>query len=289
MIQQVNSNLSNNPENYLKDILHILVNKFGEDLISIILFGSFAEGYYSKGVSDVDVIVVLSNSCQKEDLESARATISSIEKRYNFLQTGSGFADRILSLSSEHTGMFLSYFVCREIDILRGDFSRIFFRNRFLFLLSDAIVPKNIILTNIFKRYKVIYGRNLVLEAKINDIVFTDIIKCFIINFTLSLAAIILYPFSDKATKYSMEAMKWSLINCRTYIKKKSTNLNESAEYFRKNRIIRAYINELMDLRKCYRNNKYFAIKLPFRIICIHSVTLLASIDIIKLRGLFKK
>jgi len=262
-------------EKYIEDVRTRLISDFGQKLVSVVLFGGVAEGYFSKDVSDVDIIVVLSDTCSKEDIKKARTTMKNIEIKYNFSHDSYRIIDRLLQLFNEHIGIFTSHFVCKKSAFENGNFNEMFLRITPFFLIADLIVPKRILLTNISGSGRVIYGDELLQQIKISKCGIIELIKDCIMNFVLSLVAIGVYPFSNAATKYSLGAMKWSLINCKTYLHGQSTNLEEAREYFMQNKIIGDFLREMFQLRENYKNNIYFAVTTPVIIIYIHIITII--------------
>ena len=262
-------------EKYIEDVRTRLISDFGQKLVSVVLFGGVAEGYFSKDISDVDIIVVLSDTCSKEDIKKARTTMKNIEIKYNFSRDSYRIIDRLLQLFNEHIGIFTSHFVCKKSAFENGNFNEMFLRITPFFLIADLIVPKRILLTNISGSGRVIYGDELLQQIKISKCGIIELIKDCIMNFVLSLVAIGVYPFSNAATKYSLGAMKWSLINCKTYLHGQSTNLEEAREYFMQNKIIGDFLREMFQLRENYKNNIYFAVTTPVIIIYIHIITII--------------
>ena len=262
-------------EKYIEDVLTRLISDFGQKLVSVVLFGGVAEGYFSKDVSDVDIIVVLSDTCSKEDIKKARTTMKNIEIKYNFSRESYRIIDKLLQLFNEHIGIFTSHFVCKKSAFENGNFNEMFLRITPFFLIADLIVPKRILLTNISGSGRVIYGDELLQQIKISKCGIIELIKDCIMNFVLSLVAIGVYPFSNAATKYSLGAMKWSLINCKTYLHGQSTNLEEAREYFMQNKIIGDFLREMFQLRENYKNDIYFAVTTPVIIIYIHIITII--------------
>ena len=262
-------------EKYIEDVRTRLISDFGQKLVSVVLFGGVAEGYFSKDVSDVDIIVVLSDTCSKEDIKKARRTMKNIEIKYNFSRESYRIIDRLLQLFNEHIGIFTSHFVCKKSAFENGNFNEMFLRITPFFLIADLIVPKRILLTNISGSGRVIYGDELLQQIKISKCGIIELIKDCIMNFVLSLVAIGVYPFSNAATKYSLGAMKWSLINCKTYLHGQSTNLEEAREYFMQNKIIGDFLREMFQLRENYKNDIYFAVTTPVIIIYIHIITII--------------
>jgi len=247
-------------KNYIDDVCTTLKSDFGQKLVSVILFGGVVEEYFADGVSDVDLIVVLADTCSKEDIKKARTTMKNIEIKYNFSRESGGIINRLLQLFNEHTGMFTSHFVCKKTSFENANFNKMFLQTIPFFIIADLIVPKRIVLTNVFGSVRVIYGDDLLQQIKISKCGIIDLIKDCSMNFVLSWVAIGAYPFSNAATKYSMQAMKWSFLACN---------------YFMQNEIIREYSNEMFHLRENYKSDIHFVITTPLRIIYIHLITMI--------------
>ncbi|KAF5415939.1 MAG: hypothetical protein C5S48_04375 [Candidatus Methanogaster sp.] len=260
-------------KSYIEDVCATLKSDFEQKLVSVVLFGGVAEGYFAKDVSDVDIIVVLSDTCSKEDIKKARTTMKNIEIKYNFSRE-SGEINRLLQLFNEHIGIFTSHFVCKKSAFENGNFNKMFLRITPFFLIADLIVPKRIVLTNFSGSGRVIYGADLLQQIKISKCGIIELIKDCIMNFVLSLVAIGVYPFSNAATKYSLGAMKWSFINCKTYLHGQSTDLEEARKYFMQNKIIGNFLREMFRLRENYKSDRHFVVTAPLRITYIHLITM---------------
>lgn len=275
MLNYPHSEIPVKAKNYIDDVCTILISDFGQKLVSVVLFGGVAEGYFAEGVSDVDLIVVLADTCSKEDIKKARTTMKNIEIKYNFSRESGGIINELLQLFNEHIGIFTSHFVCKKSAFENGNFNKMFLRITPFFLIADLIVPKRIVLTNFSGSGRVIYGADLLQQIKISKCGIIELIKDCIMNFVLSLVAIGVYPFSNAATKYSLGAMKWSFINCKTYLHGRSTNLDEAREYFIQNKIIGNFLREMFQLRENYKNDVHFVVTAPLRITYIHLITII--------------
>lgn len=262
-------------KNYIDDVCTTLKSDFGQKLVSMVLFGGVVEEYFADGVSDVDLIVVLADTCSKEDIKKARTTMKNIEIKYNFSRESGGIINRLLQLFNEHTGMFTSHFVCKKSSFENANFNKMFLQTIPFFIIADLIVPKRIVLTNVFGSARVIYGDDLLQQIKISKCGIIDLIKDCSMNFVLSWVAIGVYPFSNAATKYSMQAMKWSFLACKTYLHEQSTNLDKACRYFMQNEIIGEYSKEMFQLRGNYKSDIHFVITTPLRIIYIHLITMI--------------
>jgi len=47
------------PDNYLKKFIEYCREKFGDNLVAVVVFGSYAWGYFDKKKSDYDLFVIL--------------------------------------------------------------------------------------------------------------------------------------------------------------------------------------------------------------------------------------
>lgn len=275
MLKYPRSEIPVKAKNYIDDVCTILISDFGQKLVSVVLFGGVAEEYFAEDVSDVDLIVILADTCSKEDIKKARTTMKNIEIKYNFSRQSGGIINRLLQLFNEHIGIFTSHFVCKKSAFENGNFNKMFLQIKPFFLIADLIVPKRIVLTNVSGSGRVIYGDDLLQQMKISKCGIIELIKDYVMNFVLSLVAIGVYPFSNAATKYSLGAMKWSFINCKTYLHGQSTNLEEAREYFMQNKIIGNFLREMFQLRENYKNDMYFVVTAPLRITYIHLITMI--------------
>ena len=275
MLNYPRSEIPVKAKNYIDDVCTTLESDFGQKLVSVVLFGGVVEEYFADGVSDVDLIVVLADTCSKEDIKKARTTMKNIEIKYNFSRESGGIINRLLQLFNEHIGIFTSHFVCKKSAFENGNFNKMFLQTIPFFIIADLIVPKRIVLTNVSGSGRVIYGDDLLQQIKISKCGIIELIKDCIMNFVLSLVAIGVYPFSNAATKYSLGAMKWSFINCKTYLHGQATNLEEAREYFMQNKIIGNFLREMFQLRENYKNDMHFVVTAPLRITYIHLITMI--------------
>lgn len=192
--------------NYLHSLLKV-TNLFKNEIVSIILFGSHARNEQGP-LSDVDVLVVLKHR-DKKTITRLTALLRYIELTFGYARNPENILELFLNYLNIATGMFKSWFICTESELLENKFSKITGTNR---LLGKIFAPAKDILFNIKTDGKVIFGDKTILtrlEAK--EKVKTHPIKSFFLNEILSVSALGIAPLSTMSLYYSLEAIKWSL------------------------------------------------------------------------------
>ena len=258
MSTQTTTNSNSNYINYLKDVKHQAQVVVKDNLLSIILFGSYAKGKPTK-VSDVDVIIVVSDSTQEYEISKLRRVLESVAIRHEYWYNPRSLLKRILRVVKLKTGMFVPFFVCRESDLINGRFERIFGVSK---LLSLLLAPRNSVLNSIKVKSKVIYGKNLISKMKIKRPSYVEIIKSYVMNLLQSLGALIISPFDNEATKYSMEAFKWSIYTIREVLKD-DDEFKKLLKEVSKSQILNYNFKQWEILRNAYRQHYPFVFMTP--------------------------
>lgn len=260
--------LPKNAINYIKSVINLLENKIGcENIVSIILFGSLASSKKLTEVSDIDLIIILDDKISKNTISNLNQLIIKKEEEFKFRKKASSGIERFLHILESQTGMFLSHFICKKSHFLTANFSKIFNVNP---IVSYLIAPKNIVLNNVFKSAKLLYGRDLLSKAKDIKISRLDLARSLIMNAFLSIGAIILYKFFDGATKFSMEGCKWSMLACYFYSNIKTAGVKDVVKYFEDKGVFKEYLERFIKLREDYRNDLKFSLLTPFIVFKIH-------------------
>jgi len=195
-----------NQEEYLKRFVIPRLQKItGNKLISVVLFGSIIDKV-TWSESDFDVLFIFDDSITKDEMRRAeifiRATLD-----YRRLKRSKGILTRLLRGLENETGMYVSGFLTRKSDFLNWNFPRIFGLNR---IMAKILAPANAVKYTIMKRYRVIYGEDLVKKLSLPEVKVSDLIRSLIMNLLLSIGAFIISPHKE-SPKYSLEAIKWSI------------------------------------------------------------------------------
>ncbi|MHA1409778.1 MAG: nucleotidyltransferase domain-containing protein [Candidatus Odinarchaeia archaeon] len=224
-----NVKLPGRVKKYLNFVNKVIVKSIGEKPIAILLFGSYVNQTIVSKQSDVDLIIIVDDGVSEKKLSKARRHLYYYEKKLFNLRKTESFIDKILFHIGNSTGMFKSFFICRESDFLSLNFDSIFNVNRFF---SFFLAPKNIVLASSLLNSKLIYGS--IEEKQINiDIDFLQVIRSLIMCLTLALSTIGLLPFSNTAINYYYESVKWSVLNTYFYLRREKSLFKKGLEFFR--------------------------------------------------------
>ncbi len=257
--------LPQKPRDY---ILEIIKEIDSEVLISIYIFGSHVRGSVSE-ISDVDLIVVVDDSSDEMDISKIEKKLNELEIKHNYRKNSTKIIDKFLQILDAQTGMFKSSFVCKKCDFINGRFHKIFRVNP----ISEIISPTAIVLSSVFDQACLVYGKDSLNEVKRPKIKKSPILQSFITTFLLSSAQIPFYLISDKATKYSLEALKWSLYNCYYVLPRANKNLKYTTNYFL-DVIPFTYTQKFFYLRDNFKPDLFFTLLAPYYILKLHAVTL---------------
>lgn len=216
-----------NIKKYIQDLVKISKKTLGENLLSIVLFGSVVRNEISK-ISDVDVLVVVKKyNKQTERLEQVLMTLS---LKHKLIFVPKGFFGKLFLALSNTTGMFRSTFITDIESIKKWRFQRIFRVSRFM---SKILAPIESVKSTIMKSYKVIYGIDPFRDMDVKEPSFGEIIKSFLMNILLAICSFILLPFHRETYKFVYEAVKWSMFNY-AYVSGEKISIGRLSQFFRK-------------------------------------------------------
>jgi hypothetical protein len=241
---------------FLADLVSRCQGKIGDELISILLFGSAVKGGFVEGVSDFDMIIVVDDGMTSGEMNDLASEVERASSEHDMVgSTSEGFRG-IPRFIMRESGMFVSYFICREGEFVSADFSRIFHTNP---LLMKLIVPKGIVFGNVLKGLERVYGKDVVSVARMPRPTKLDILKSVVMNELLVLLSLIYHPFTQDATKLAMEATKWSVFTASYWMTGESRSLSEGIGILSEEGISAEHLRRLDELRKEYRRDWSFA------------------------------
>ena len=255
---------------YLHHVAQLLENYLKSRLISIIMFGSLVKGY-STEISDADIMIIVSDDCTNKEFKYIHRLIMAYEIKYNYLVPPRGIVSRILYSVDKSTGMFISHFISRKKDFLKGNFARMFQINK---LMSKVLAPNQIVFGSVLCRAKVIYGHDVIREAKFPNVPMTQLLKSILMNILTSLSVLFIFPLTKRATLYEMETAKWSLLAAYYYVKHDSPPLPILLKFFLDHKISSKYVRKWISLRNNYRPDYKFGFSTPLNILKIHAAVL---------------
>jgi hypothetical protein len=212
---------------YIESVSDYLEIHHNHDLIAMILFGSVVISNKNHRSTDVDLLIVMHDRCSDRQLTLIKQSIFKIERT---LLTDQAYDPTVIRGLQTSTGMFTNCFVCRLTDFKYRKFSKVFSVNQ---ILSALLAPKNSVWMSLMRQHKIVRGRNVFTEwLELPTLRFREITQSFLMTWLLATGALALSLLHSRFTKFSMEAIKWSLFTWRNY---------HCHEWFTPFQIVKAY------------------------------------------------
>lgn len=191
---------------YLNEIVKKTKIVIGDDLVSIVLFGSLNNGEFVEGKSDVDMIVVTSNKKENRNYKDKLTEISkelSKKHKLNLYYNHGNLLERFAWNLVNSLGIRRSIFVTTWNEYENRDF---FFCDSKL--LANLLIPKNYVWNAVIKNSRAIYGK--MPKAEIKKISIFDKIKEPFPSISAAFISILFWPFSREKSDYLKYASaKW--------------------------------------------------------------------------------
>ena len=247
----------------------ILKNKI--DLLSLIIFGSAVKGEYQPDLSDVDIIYVISDKTSKKEKKKISKELTKLEFKHTFRKKNGSIVDTVYKRAEDMTGMYVSHFVCYRKEFLAAKFSKVFNIN---LLLCKLFAPTDVVWASVVKSATTLWGENLLEKTNFAEIKKNQIQKSRAMNLVLCTAALTTYILHPDATKYAMEAVKWSLQTCYFSYTLKSASTVETVQFFLQKDFDNPLLEHLLDLRKNYKKSLQFILNSFKAVNDLHKKTL---------------
>ncbi|NVM02048.1 MAG: nucleotidyltransferase domain-containing protein [Candidatus Helarchaeota archaeon] len=259
-------NIPQKADKYLNSIVPFLHRALGDDLRSIIIFGSIVKGYCTKE-SDADILIVVSDKVSKKKIKYLNRVLMAFEIKCGYLKPKKNIIQSILYCVDKSTGMFISHFICREKEFLSGKFAKVFSVNK---IMAAILAPNDIVMGSVIGRAHTLYGENLVKKTKLPKVSVFQLLKSAIMNGLTAIGGLITVPFDKRATLYEMESFKWSLLASYYYVHNDCPNINEIIQYFEKLKVCPKALKTWTGLRKKYQEHLKFSLFVPLNVLQIH-------------------
>ncbi|MCK4972766.1 MAG: nucleotidyltransferase domain-containing protein [Candidatus Heimdallarchaeota archaeon] len=264
------NNLTPKARYYIGEAIGLfLKNKI--DLLSIIIFGSAIRGEYQQDLSDVDIIFVINDDTTRKVKIKISKELNELEYKHTFRKRNASIVDAVYKRAEDMTGMYISHFVCYRKDFLDTKFSKVFNLNLFL---CKLFAPTDVVWASVIKSAKTLWGENLLVKASLSEVTRHQIRKSRWMNLVLCLGALLTYPLHFDATKYAMEAVKWSLQTCYFSYTLNPASTEEAVSFFTQNNHRKPIFKELIDLRRNYQKSLSFVRKSFRAVVYLHKKTL---------------
>ncbi|MFW9905296.1 MAG: hypothetical protein ACFFFH_13230 [Candidatus Thorarchaeota archaeon] len=237
-------------------------------MVSIVLFGSLVNRHERVTTStDVDLLVIIRDSCTSRDFQKLKRNLIHLENSLlpNSITNESVF---IRSLQSA-TGMFCNFFICRISDFKRRNFNEVFSVNSFM---GTFLAPQNSVWLSLLHHHRIIWGKNVFKEWQtFPRMTQYDLLRSFLMNMLLSTGALFLFPFYSPITKFSMEAVKWSLFTWKNiHHPEKTLNQIVTIYYKDASTIERCVLNNFMKFRKKMKTSNDFSLLACIFVLMLH-------------------
>ncbi|MEM2143761.1 MAG: nucleotidyltransferase domain-containing protein [Candidatus Jordarchaeaceae archaeon] len=254
------------------------ITVYGLNLISVYVFGSAAKGGYCKQTSDVDLLFIINETCPNELIALFEKNMERLELEEGILVSKD--ADSLLWKFSRNSAMFKSHFTLRIQSVLSLAFRDLLLEGKCFNLILPKMIckvvllftPSVLVVKNMFREAQLLYGKDVLRQIRYPPLTSTDVAKVFITSFLISVFGAISSVFSASSTRFSLEAMKWyvinlySLINNRTASVEQSLKFAELHHFFPPSRLC----CEFRRLRNQYKKEIMFNFSLPLYLIYAH-------------------
>lgn len=267
-----------NAATFIKETIGYLDEKFSRENYALFIFGSMVKKDYTrgtKGTSDVDLLVVLNENIEKKEITRAWNHINAIEIRIFSPKKKWGIIPRILRAVECQTGMHNNLFITTLADLKSLDFSRIFHTNK---ILTNLIAPNNIVLGSALTKITLLHGKKELAEKlgpikknlEKKGISSFQLLKSLLMDAVLSFCSIILLPVTKDATRYSIEATKWSLYSTTYALTRERPSKGLQAKFYKKLGVSPRFLNLWVRLSRSYTRDARFSVQAFFTSFQVH-------------------
>jgi len=248
--------------------LDALVQTCAQDhaaLVSVVLFGSAAKGGFSGDVSDVDLIIVVSDDApraQRRRLAEAVARLEGLHGLRPATMNSRGGLRMFIERMMSHG---FSCFVCTRSDLISGDVARVHGLRRLETPFVDRIVFASIVASAV-----TVWGEDLLPQVVVPPVRRLDVFKAFVTFSNQVLLSAVAFPVLPDATKYGMGALKHSLHSCFFCYHQRTAAVEEEVDFFHRRMGPSRTLMELLALRRKYRRSFAFVIRCLPAIVRLH-------------------
>ena len=133
---------------YVETIVHTCAEG-GRALVSVVLFGSAANGGWVETVSDVDLILVVTDTASDEDMDRLRSEVERIEILHRLRSHSTDGQPALEKFLDRVTAHDRTFFICTRGDLLSGNIGRILRIHPSQAMFVDRIVLANLVASGI--------------------------------------------------------------------------------------------------------------------------------------------
>jgi predicted nucleotidyltransferase len=228
----------------------------GAPSVSVVLFGSAAKGGFSADISDIDVIIVVSDDVSRAKRRQLSEDIARLEILHE-LRPATIHSSRGLRTRVERAvGHGLSCFVCTRSDLLSGKVARVLDLRP-----SEAAFVDRIVFASIVASAMTVWGEDLVRQVPIPPVRRLDVFKALFGFSSQVLLSAMVFPVLPDATKYAMGALKHALHSCFFCYHQRTTTLEDEVAFFSSRLGESRTLLQLLSLRRQYQRSLVFVLR----------------------------
>jgi predicted nucleotidyltransferase len=237
----------------------------GRLLVSVVLFGSAAKGGFSGEVSDVDLIIVLSDDASRAQRRQLADDVARLEALHGLRPATTHSAGSPRALMDRVMAHGFSCFVCTRGDVISADVGRVLDLRPLETLFVDRIVFASIVASAV-----TVWGEDLLPRVAVPSIRRLDVFKALFGFFGQVVASAVTFPALPDATKYAMGTLKHSLHSCFFCYHARTAALEEEVDFFQRRLGPSQTLVELLALRRKYRPSFAFVIRCLPTLVRLH-------------------
>ncbi|MCJ7634749.1 nucleotidyltransferase domain-containing protein [Candidatus Bathyarchaeota archaeon] len=222
---------------FIAKTLSLAANVYQQHLISTYVFGGVAKGDFRRKISDVDLLFIVDDNCPDEITDRFEAKMERLEVEQGILPAET--VDLLFLAFAYKTLLFKSHFTFRLTSLKHLDFNAMFsegkgFRLTFWKILSRIVLPlgpSRLAIRNMLKEAKLLTGPDLFGDLVFPQIAGSETTRIFIASWLLSIFGIVSSVFSRSSTRFSLEAMKWYVLNVYSIFHEEASTVDRSLRF----------------------------------------------------------
>ena len=248
--------------------LDALVQTCAQDqaaLVSVVLFGSAAKGGFSGDVSDVDLIIVVSDAAPRTQRRRLAEDVGRLEALHGLRPATTHSPGRLRTFIERVMSHGFSCFVCTRSDLISGDVARVLGVQPLEAPFVDRIVFASIVASAV-----TVWGEDLLPQVVVPSVRRLDVFKALLTFSNQVLLSAVAFPALPDATKYAMGALKHSLHSCFFCYHQRTAAVAEEVDFFQRQMGPSQTLVELLALRRKDRRSFAFVIRCLPAIVRLH-------------------
>jgi predicted nucleotidyltransferase len=246
--------MTNRVQQYLDAVAQVHAGDL-TSLISVIVFGSAANGALSES-SDVDLIIVIPDETSQKDRRLLHGLLIDLEIKHGFRLPESRARNPLERFADHAGGHTHSFFLCTRDDLISGDVARIFGLRA-----AEEKFLERTFLASVIVSAETVWGEDLLSHVPLLSLRHLDVFKAFFRLTGLVVLSAAAFPVLPDATRYAMAALKHSLHSCYFCHHLRAASLDEEVAFFNSRLGRTRALLELLNQRKDYHRSFTFVMR----------------------------